>query len=1541
MGYNNLDTDFSIYLSGTSQIAALSMEPSNTNVTGRWVFRVAEPKAFNPFAAACLEWSTFTPVIPFPFSILFFQPCPCNLFFAFIDRRYFFTSTFGCASTLVQRWGFYQMCCYDLNTWQLITHPSYAGYPTQHLKDLEPALFASNDQRHFENCCLYSEHCDIYRERRPVPTCFNYFRPWIAMGFGDPHIFTLDGFDYTYNPVGEFWLINSTEFKLQARMMQTLDESGELIQATQFQAVAMQSETPDELSDRIHVELNNNRTDFIVYQNEISLTPSLDETVSNATIKFNGGIIRKENGSISVVFNTGYSFTFSISLTTLNIESLVPDSANGTTNGLLGIFDGDQSNDITNANGTIVCAPNECTAQVIHEQFGESWRITQEESIFWYRGKGWNTETYTNRNFQPIYLNQDEVDADIKAACNDDVLCIYDAVATNSTELGMSTKAVFETVIANVMELNNVPPFVEGPATINASINNNVTVMYTYGNQEGQNGTVTLNVTSMPEGAHVVHMDNTWMMTWSPIDFTPVTLSMFAVKTDSVDSRQTTSSELNVDFRISPDCVHGSPQNFSQLAPGGTITVLYHIVQCICDLGWEGERCEDDIDGCKDSPCRNVNCTDVEAEIEEMTGQSFECENITCLEGFIKLSDDECFDYDECANDEHTCFSNVLCINTVGSFYCNCPQGYTKENETCIDIDECIANADTCSDICHNTNGSFECSCFSGASLKEDNVTCEVMVASGSLCGGEYNCSYTCANNTDGSEVCVCPRDKMVDPADNSTCIDFNECLNPDDNACVTSTGAQCEDLLNGYKCNCSIGYNVSESGFSCEKCSGTYGERCIQPCHCADRADRCDHIIGCTDCRPGWSGDQCMDNLDECIFNNTCPENFNCFDTPGSYRCDCADGFFAVLVNQTEMCQDIDECVTTQPCSQYAECVNTDGSFTCRCLEGYTGDGFVCSNINECAFGEHDCEMPLATCQDKVPGYGCFCQVGYYGDGKVNGTGCSDDNECLEVANPCPVEHAVCVNTIGSYICVCEEFYIGDGNIECRDIDECADPATNNCSTLVNGNETCINEEPLYRCDRECNTGYNLTEEDGTYSCVDIDECLEKVDACPVEHTICENTIGSHVCVCEPFYFGDGDIECQDIDECANTTTNNCSTLVNGNETCINEEPLYRCDRECNTGYNLTEEDGTYSCVDINECELSGYCSRDHEFCENTEGSFNCLCNESYTRVGEDCVDINECLLPGKCDGDNRKCTNVDPGYICACYIGYTEPDCEQDNNYAFVGVEQTLDIPYNSNWSNRLSAEFIFFQSEFEKTITALFNLSDFEGVNILSVEPSDDGSTLTKVTYEVVYSERPYDLEQRIYHRLVFSNNSLEFNGQIVQDLNLLKFGGRVWTCDDIMCTNNFECVLDTAAGYVYCNCSLLFSGYNCSRSTVSEPDSPSNLLVLWISVGIAGGLLIVGLAVCTSYFVIARKKKFVDRPRIHRFRRGPAIFNPSSRLPAEAFNYQFPTASVRDTDSSSDSTVSRSTDLTGRVGTLAGFAPRWPKAYYSQLDDADSH
>ena len=40
-----------------------------------------------------------------------------------------------------------------------------------------------------------------------------------------------------------------------------------------------------------------------------------------------------------------------------------------------------------------------------------------------------------------------------------------------------------------------------------------------------------------------------------------------------------------------------------------------------------------------------------------------------------------CTDVNECTTDKHNCFSVGYCINTAGSFICNCPKGYSKQSD--------------------------------------------------------------------------------------------------------------------------------------------------------------------------------------------------------------------------------------------------------------------------------------------------------------------------------------------------------------------------------------------------------------------------------------------------------------------------------------------------------------------------------------------------------------------------------------------------------------------------------------------------------------------------------------------------------------------------------------------------------------------------------------------------------------------------------------------------------------------------------------------
>ena len=74
-----------------------------------------------------------------------------------------------------------------------------------------------------------------------------------AWFYGDPHIRTIDGFQYTFNGLGEYTLVETTlgNFVLQGRTALALDATGTTTKATVFSAFAAKEVD----SDTVHVEM--------------------------------------------------------------------------------------------------------------------------------------------------------------------------------------------------------------------------------------------------------------------------------------------------------------------------------------------------------------------------------------------------------------------------------------------------------------------------------------------------------------------------------------------------------------------------------------------------------------------------------------------------------------------------------------------------------------------------------------------------------------------------------------------------------------------------------------------------------------------------------------------------------------------------------------------------------------------------------------------------------------------------------------------------------------------------------------------------------------------------------------------------------------------------------------------------------------------------------------------------------------------------------------------------------------------------------------
>uniref|UniRef100_A0A8C2N9K8 Vitamin K-dependent protein S n=1 Tax=Capra hircus TaxID=9925 RepID=A0A8C2N9K8_CAPHI len=105
---------------------------------------------------------------------------------------------------------------------------------------------------------------------------------------------------------------------------------------------------------------------------------------------------------------------------------------------------------------------------------------------------------------------------------------------------------------------------------------------------------------------------------------------------------------------------------------------------CICKSGWQGEKCESDINECKDPVNVNGGCS----QICENTPGSYHC---SCKNGFVMLSNKkDCKDVDECS--ENLCAQ--LCVNYPGGYSCYCDgkKGFklAQDQKSCEAVPVCL-----------------------------------------------------------------------------------------------------------------------------------------------------------------------------------------------------------------------------------------------------------------------------------------------------------------------------------------------------------------------------------------------------------------------------------------------------------------------------------------------------------------------------------------------------------------------------------------------------------------------------------------------------------------------------------------------------------------------------------------------------------------------------------------------------------------------------------------------------------------------------------
>ncbi|CAF3680624.1 unnamed protein product [Adineta steineri] len=350
----------------------------------------------------------------------------------------------------------------------------------------------------------------------------------------------------------------------------------------------------------------------------------------------------------------------------------------------------------------------------------------------------------------------------------------------------------------------------------------------------------------------------------------------------------------------------------------------------------------------------------------------------------------------------------------IGSYLCNCSLGYRFDNQTCIDINECIEpNIDgsfprRCNDtdICINTNGRYECEC---SSIFNTTGNC---IYNESLCD-----NYACKDND--TLLCLHGTINVNDsciPWCHSTCPEFCESING-----------------SNYQCNCQKypGFEYSDDGKQCLQCRGpNYGINCSQSCQCiygTCNKNATNENDSCT-CDPGYQLPYCNRIINACESNSSCntvTEDCRTDENTQRAACSCKSGY--KIDNTTNSCTDINECDIESNCDDKTSyCTNTIGSYNCTCKNGYTPASNSCIDINECELSTSCANYMNTDCINMPGSYECRCKFGYSINGDketlmqnvLNTTGsCLITDYTVDCQNTC-INLASCNSTTGRCTC-------------------------------------------------------------------------------------------------------------------------------------------------------------------------------------------------------------------------------------------------------------------------------------------------------------------------------------------------------------------------------------------------------------------------------------------------------------------------------------------------------------------------------------------
>nr|XP_032817930.1 mucin-4-like isoform X2 [Petromyzon marinus] len=995
----------------------------NTGQMGTWLYRLETNSITSVNSKRdCLRWVNTEQKSNF----WFWNPCPCSYWQGRLDSTFingdliqnynFPTKQLdGMAYTLQSVWqnpdGSGVRCYYDWrgslitgqherllptpwnppnNPWWFsdynLFYYYYNVYFTQWLPR-EANTYKLQEVQPYTDCCVDSgdsSYCSLYYEKRPADSCWGYRPPRFGWMYGDPHITTMDGLGYTFNGLGEYDLLiadngNGTKFRIQGRTQRAGFNHTSM--ATSFVAlVAWQLGSPV-----VEWKLNVDNTTSL-YLNGVVFN------VKGNLTTINGTTLMATNGSLLASFSSGASVTVTATVGALQFLISLPETMRDRTTGLLGVFNGNKTDDFQASNGTILpfdgtTLPSE--SRIFYE-FGSTWKVTSSSSLFQY-GSGESWDIFNNNNFVPTFYEQllsESKNLDtITSTCKGNQDCIFDVLSTGDLDFGKATVQASDTFMSENKIISNSPPNITGRNIIQTRLNEASSVQLAVTDPNGDNVNISITPTS-PD----LNISNDGLVTWRPTSSKEVFARVVATDGGLAPTLMALSLTL-CNCSAKSTCLYSEPLYSVQHNQS-----TFQVAGCNCSDGYTGQFCEMDVDACVTNPCYpGINCTDLPPP-----SLGYKCG--PCPAGYTG-DGEKCLDIDEC-NVMSPCGGHGNCSNSPGSFSCSCFPGY-RDPPICRDIDECAENKSICNNAtenCLNQEGNYSCNPKPGLPGNKPPTI-----------NGSTEVKARLNESTILQITVVDPESDPITLTITPNSSDFTIYANGSVGWRPSSTREALVWLV------ASDGGNSSRVALSLTVCNCNRNAACnfSQPQLSNSNDSPSFQVASCL-CSSGYAGTYCDQDYDACG-ESPCFTGVTCTDLPApslNFTCGpCPVGYSG----NGRSCLDVDECDGASPCGGGGNCTNSPGSFTCTCLPGYRG--YLCMDVDECVENPNVCTSSQ-NCMNTLGGFLCTCKLG------TSGSDCTE-SPCPGLSCPqsycdnngtCSINTATCKQQ-----CSCGDSYKGD----------------------------------------------------------------------------------------------------------------------------------------------------------------------------------------------------------------------------------------------------------------------------------------------------------------------------------------------------------------------------------------------------------------------------------------------------------------------------------------------------------------------------------